>query len=145
MTESTNEPGPTEGVTLTRVTDHPAHNRRKVYVNGTGGVRVPFIEVALSDSPASDGARPNPPVTLYDTSGPGSVPTEGLPPLRLPWIAAAGMWSSTGAVRPPGATTAAPRCAGPSPIRRASPRPAAGRCGPQEDRSPNCTTPGGAR
>ncbi|MGD0391573.1 MAG: phosphomethylpyrimidine synthase ThiC [Acidimicrobiales bacterium] len=74
MTESTNEPA-------------PAHNRRKVYVNGTGGVRVPFTEVALSDTAGPDGPRPNRPVTLYDTSGPGSVPAEGLPPLRLPWIA----------------------------------------------------------
>jgi phosphomethylpyrimidine synthase len=68
----------------------PTHNRRKVYVDGTGGVRVPFVEVSLSDSPARNGASPNRPVRLYDTSGPGSVPTEGLPPLRGPWIAGRG-------------------------------------------------------
>jgi hypothetical protein len=28
-----------------------AHNRSKVYVDGPGGILVPFIEVALSDSP----------------------------------------------------------------------------------------------
>ncbi len=33
---------------------------------------------------------PNPPVRLYDTSGPGSVPTSGLPPLRDAWIASRG-------------------------------------------------------
>ncbi len=60
--------------------------RRKVYVDGGAGVRVPFAEVTLSDTPGPDGPVPNPPVRLYDTSGPGSVPTEGLPPLRRPWI-----------------------------------------------------------
>ena len=57
--------------------------RSKVYVGGARGVRVPFTEVALGDSP--DGSR-NEPVRLYDTSGPGSEPTAGLPPLRLDWI-----------------------------------------------------------
>ena len=51
------------------------HNRSKVYVDGLDGVRVPFIEVALADSPARNGATPNVAVRLYDTSGPGSVPT----------------------------------------------------------------------
>jgi phosphomethylpyrimidine synthase len=65
-------------------------NRRKVYVNGQDGVRVPFVEVALADSPARNGAQANPPVRLYDTSGPGSAPTVGLPALRAPWIAGRG-------------------------------------------------------
>ncbi len=70
---------------------HPSPARGKVYVEGAGGVRVPFIEVALSGSPAANGtADPNPPVRLYDTSGPGSEPTVGLPPLRTPWITARG-------------------------------------------------------
>ncbi|HXW35243.1 MAG TPA: hypothetical protein VEJ87_11750, partial [Acidimicrobiales bacterium] len=70
--------------------------RRKVYAESdSAGVRVPFIEVALSDSPApsrsvgDDSNEPNgsnEPVLLYDTSGPGSDPEEGLPALRLPWI-----------------------------------------------------------
>jgi phosphomethylpyrimidine synthase len=53
--------------------------RHKVYVGGSGGLRVPFAEVVL--------AAPNDPVRLYDTSGPGGDPNEGLPPLRQPWIA----------------------------------------------------------
>jgi phosphomethylpyrimidine synthase len=57
--------------------------RSKVYVDGARGVRVPFAEVVVGDSP--DGA-PNRPVRLYDTSGPGSDPAAGLPPLRLPWM-----------------------------------------------------------
>ncbi|HVM40378.1 MAG TPA: phosphomethylpyrimidine synthase ThiC [Acidimicrobiia bacterium] len=52
--------------------------RTKVYVEGPGGLRVPFTEVKLDAG--------EPPVRLYDTSGPGSVAEEGLPPLRRPWI-----------------------------------------------------------
>jgi phosphomethylpyrimidine synthase len=69
------------------------HNRRKVYVEGVGGTRVPFIEVALSDSPAGES---NQPIRLYDTSGPApdpahqADPTVGLPALRAPWIAERG-------------------------------------------------------
>ncbi|MEA3216246.1 MAG: phosphomethylpyrimidine synthase [Acidimicrobiia bacterium] len=58
--------------------------RRKIYVTGSRpDIRVPFREVLLAESP--DGRR-NPPVWLYDTSGPGSEPTRGLPPHRLGWI-----------------------------------------------------------
>ncbi|MHB1709807.1 MAG: phosphomethylpyrimidine synthase ThiC [Acidimicrobiales bacterium] len=79
MTESNTATSPT-------LTPTPAHNRRKVYVGGDAGIRVPFIEVTLSDSPGRNGGEPNEPVRLYDTSGPGSVPTAGLPPLRQAWI-----------------------------------------------------------
>jgi phosphomethylpyrimidine synthase len=52
--------------------------RQKVYVEGSrSDLRVPFNEVLLSDG--------NEPVRLYDTSGPGSDPAVGLPPLREPW------------------------------------------------------------
>ncbi|HLY81634.1 MAG TPA: phosphomethylpyrimidine synthase ThiC, partial [Acidimicrobiales bacterium] len=62
----------------------PSGASRKVYVTGSRlDLRVPFREVSLSDSP---GDVPNPPVRLYDTSGPGSDPTSGLEPQRLPWI-----------------------------------------------------------
>jgi len=59
----------------------------KVYVDGPVGVRVPFREVVLTASP--DGAA-NPPVRLYDTSGPGSDPATGLPPRREAWVQARG-------------------------------------------------------
>src|SRR5919106_251659 len=53
--------------------------RRKTYVAGTRtDLRVPVCEVVLDP--------PNEPVRLYDTSGPGSDPHEGLEPLRAPWI-----------------------------------------------------------
>jgi len=57
--------------------------RRKVYVEGTRpGVSVPFCEVVTSnDDPAT---------RLYDTSGPGSDPSRGLPPLRREWIVGRG-------------------------------------------------------
>jgi phosphomethylpyrimidine synthase len=58
---------------------------RKVYVSGSRpGIRVPMREVPLTGG--------NPPVRLYDTSGPYTDPDyqvdlkRGLPPLRLPWI-----------------------------------------------------------
>jgi phosphomethylpyrimidine synthase len=65
-----------------------APRRAKVYVDGPGGVRVPFTEVRLAPSPSPDGEVENQPVRLYDTSGPGSDPATGLPPLRRAWISA---------------------------------------------------------
>src|SRR5918995_3419866 len=54
-------------------------NRRKAYVTGSRpDLRVPYTEVALT--------APHEPVRLYDTSGPGSDPQRGLPPLRGPWV-----------------------------------------------------------
>ena len=58
--------------------------RRKIHRTGARpDMRVPFTEVALDHSP--DGT-PNAPVLLYDTSGPGGDPTQGLPTVRGPWI-----------------------------------------------------------
>jgi phosphomethylpyrimidine synthase len=57
--------------------------RRKVYAEGSRpDIQVPFAEVDLAGG--------NPPLRLYDTSGPGSDPERGLPPLRGPWIARRG-------------------------------------------------------
>jgi phosphomethylpyrimidine synthase len=66
----------------------------RVYVQGTAsGVRVPMREVLLTPTPLPGGGEEaNPPLRLYDTSGPYSDPAftpdlnQGLPPLRLPWI-----------------------------------------------------------
>jgi phosphomethylpyrimidine synthase len=58
--------------------------RRKVYVEGPNGIRVPFTEVSLTDGSS---------VTLYDTSGPGPDKADaatGLAPLRRAWVAARG-------------------------------------------------------
>jgi phosphomethylpyrimidine synthase len=72
----------------------PFPRSRKVYVSGSRpGVRVPMREVELTPTRlVGGGAAPNPPVRLYDTSGPYTDPTfepdlrQGLPPLRLAWI-----------------------------------------------------------
>ncbi len=85
MSDPTTEPAASRPDRPLAVTTTPV--RHKVYVEGSGGVRVPFVEVALSASPGPQGTTvPNPPVRLYDTSGPGSEPTVGLPGLRTPWI-----------------------------------------------------------
>ncbi len=61
--------------------------RRKVYLEGGGpDIQVPFTEVILASSTGPSGPLPNPPIRLYDTSGPGSDPARGLPPLRRRWI-----------------------------------------------------------
>jgi len=58
-------------------------NSRKVYLEGTRGVRVPSREIHLS------GGEPN--LRVYDTSGPrGADVRDGLPTLRDPWIRARG-------------------------------------------------------
>ncbi|WP_411286218.1 phosphomethylpyrimidine synthase ThiC [Lapillicoccus sp.] len=63
-------------------------SRTKVHAPGTRpDVRVPFTEVRLADSPGPAGPEANPPHRIYDTSGPGSVPEEGLLPLRAVWVA----------------------------------------------------------
>src|SRR5881227_3385385 len=70
---------------MTETTTNEAR-RRKVYVEAEHGVRVPFTEVLLDPSTSRNGPVDNAPVRLYDTSGPGSDPTVGLPPLRRHWI-----------------------------------------------------------
>jgi len=55
-----------------------ATGRSKVYVDGAHAhIHVPFTEVRLTNGES---------VRLYDTSGPGSDPATGLPPLRRPWV-----------------------------------------------------------
>jgi phosphomethylpyrimidine synthase len=71
----------------------PFPKSRKVYVTGSRpDIRVPMREIVQSDTPASFGAERNPPIYVYDTSGPYTDPEKkidirrGLEPLRLPWI-----------------------------------------------------------
>ncbi len=62
-------------------TDYPEAfpNSRKVYVEGTRGIRVPMREIHLSDGEA--------PLRVYDTSGPlGGDVRQGLPAIREEWI-----------------------------------------------------------
>ena len=66
---------------------------KKVYITGSrSDLKVPFREISLSDTPSSFGAEKNPPVMVYDTSGPYTDPDyqidirNGLPSLRSQWI-----------------------------------------------------------
>jgi phosphomethylpyrimidine synthase len=68
-------------------------NSTKVFIEGSRpDIRVPMRAVAQSDTPASFGGEPNPPVFVYDTSGPYTDPAaqidirRGLPALRRNWI-----------------------------------------------------------
>ena len=69
-----------------------ASKRCRVYVTDEQHpeIRVPFMEVTVGDSPASSGPVANPPIRLYDTSGPGGNPGKGLPALRRAWVLARG-------------------------------------------------------
>ena len=71
----------------------PLPSSRKIHVEGSRpDVRVPMREIAQSDTPASFGAEKNPPVVVYDTSGPYTDPDasidirKGLPALRARWM-----------------------------------------------------------
>ena len=69
--------------------DEAFPNSTKVYADSLDGGRVPFREIALSDSP--DGTH-NHAVHVYDTSGPqGHDVLDGLPAVRADWIAARGV------------------------------------------------------
>jgi phosphomethylpyrimidine synthase len=67
----------------------PLPNSRKVHV---GKLRVPMREVSQADTPSMFGGEKNPPVYVYDCSGPYTDPAakidirSGLPALRESWI-----------------------------------------------------------
>ena len=72
----------------------PFPNSRKIYVQGSrDDIQVPMREISCSDTPTSSGYEKNPPVAVYDTSGPYTDTDTridiraGLRPLRQSWIA----------------------------------------------------------
>ncbi|MGF6274311.1 phosphomethylpyrimidine synthase [Massilia sp. UYP11] len=76
---------------------HPLPNSRKVYIAGSRpDIRVPMRQISQSPTPDSFGAEPNPPLFVYDTSGPYTEPgtaidiRSGLAPMRQAWIAERG-------------------------------------------------------
>ena len=97
MAQSTTE---TNGTHSRKARDNGADatrlGSRKVYVSGsTPEMRVPMREVGLTPTRTPTGQlEANPPLRLYDTSGPYTDPTftsnlqQGLPPQRLAWILA---------------------------------------------------------
>ena len=71
----------------------PLPNSRKIYVQGSRpDIRVPMREISQTDTHTSSGGEKNPPIWVYDTSGPYTDPAakidirSGLPALREPWI-----------------------------------------------------------
>jgi phosphomethylpyrimidine synthase len=71
----------------------PLPRSRKIHLEGSRpDIQVPMREISQSDTPASFGAEKNPPIYVYDTSGPYTDPRvtidirAGLAPLRAGWI-----------------------------------------------------------
>ena len=71
----------------------PLPNSRKIFVTGSRpDIRVPMREISQADTGTSFGGEKNPPVTVYDTSGPYTDPSvsidiqSGLSLLRAAWI-----------------------------------------------------------
>lgn len=80
------------------ITRAPFPASRKIYVEGSlhPDLRVPMREIRQSPTRTKAGMQPNPPVTVYDTSGPYTDPEveidlhQGLPRPCAPWIDARG-------------------------------------------------------
>lgn len=75
----------------------PLPNSRKVYMTGSQpDIRVPMREITQADTPTGFGGEKNPPIYVYDTSGPYTDPEasidirSGLPALRQGWIESRG-------------------------------------------------------
>ncbi len=71
----------------------PLPNSRKIYVQGSRpDIRVPMREIAQADTHTQNGVERNPPIWVYDTSGPYTDPAAaidvraGLATLREVWI-----------------------------------------------------------
>ncbi|BBO59957.1 phosphomethylpyrimidine synthase ThiC [Mycoavidus sp. B2-EB] len=71
----------------------PLPNSSKIYVTGSrADLRVPMRKISQADTPSNFGAEKNPPLVVYDTSGPYTDPQAqidircGLAPVRDNWI-----------------------------------------------------------
>ena len=71
----------------------PLDGSKKIYVEGSrSDIQVPMREIYLEDTASSFGAEPNPPIPVYDTSGPYTDPNvqidllKGLADVRSNWI-----------------------------------------------------------
>ncbi|HET7650882.1 MAG TPA: phosphomethylpyrimidine synthase ThiC, partial [Gammaproteobacteria bacterium] len=78
---------------LSEEATRPYPNSRKLFVPGSrADLKVAMREVLQSDTPALHGAEANPPIPVYDTSGPYTDPDAhidllaGLPAYRARWI-----------------------------------------------------------
>ena len=82
-----------ERVTIDQLAVQPFPRSRKVYIEGSRpDIRVPMREITLDDTPTAQGPEKNPPLYVYDTSGPYTDPEaqidvhKGLSALRESWI-----------------------------------------------------------
>ena len=80
-----------DGLKVLSTTPHPSS--RKVYVQGPrADLKVPMREISLTPTSGRFGDEDNPPLRVYDTSGPYTDPAvetdvrRGLPALRRDWI-----------------------------------------------------------
>ena len=71
----------------------PFTNSKKIYIEGSRpDIRVPMREISQADAQTSGAPELNPPITIYDTSGPYTDPEakidlmQGLPAVRDGWI-----------------------------------------------------------
>ncbi len=78
---------------LSAAVTQPFARSRKIHVQGSRpDLRVPMREVSQTDTQTQRGVEENPPIYIYDTSGPYTDPQAhidllaGLPDLRGPWI-----------------------------------------------------------
>ena len=78
---------------LSEEVTRPFPGSRKIYVQGSrSDLRVGMREISLSPTPGAKGLEENPPIPVYDTSGPYTDPSaridllKGLPALRANWI-----------------------------------------------------------
>ncbi len=79
--------------TISEEVTRPLPASSKVYLQGSrADIRVPMREIALTDTQLESGSEKNPPVRVYDTSGPYTDPDacidlkKGLPDVRTAWI-----------------------------------------------------------
>ncbi|MDA8382072.1 MAG: phosphomethylpyrimidine synthase ThiC [Betaproteobacteria bacterium] len=86
-----------EAATVDQAAIQPLPRSRKIHVDGSRpDIRVPMREIEQTDSATRDGPRRNPPLCVYDTSGPYTDPAvaidirKGLAPVRDAWIAERG-------------------------------------------------------
>ncbi len=107
----------------------------KAYLTGSRpDIRAPYRLIAQTDTLTAHGRKPNPPIPVYDTSGPYSDPharidlERGLDPVRAAWIAERGdsvalegLSSAYGRAREDDPSTAHLRMQRGAPARRAKP------------------------
>ncbi len=82
---------------LSEAVTRPIPGSRKIHLQGSRpDLRVPLREIRQTQTPTLFGGEENPPITVYDTSGPYTDPdyrvdlVTGLPALRAAWIAERG-------------------------------------------------------